>query len=168
MTRDSPPESPHHEDPTPSGTLRPLPPGLLTGAAVVGLVAGWLLHPLTERMGNVAPTVSWTQGLVLFFVAAILAATARVTWRSVQGRGTPAEPHRMVNRLVLARACAIVGALTAGGYVGYAVSWLGDRASLAGERIAGSLVAAVGGLAVMVAALLLERACRIRSGDSGP
>lgn len=164
MTRDSAGESPD-EDPTPSGTLRPLSPGLLTGAAVVGLVAGWALHPLTERLGNVAPTVSWSQGLVLFFVAAILGATAWVTRRSVQGRGVRQEPHRMVNRLVLARACAIVGALTAGGYVGYAVSWLGDRAAMAGERIAGSLVAAVGALLVMVAALLLERACRIRSGD---
>ena len=34
-----------------------------------------------------------------------------------------------MNRLVLARACALVGALVAAGYVGYAVSWLGDPPS---------------------------------------
>ena len=42
-----------------------------------------------------------------------------------------------MNRLVLARACALVGALVAGGYLGYALSWvgvdteLGDAAGLA-------------------------------------
>ena len=36
------------------------------------------------------------------------------------------EPHRAVNRLVLGRAGALVGALVAGGYAGYAVSWIGS------------------------------------------
>jgi Protein of unknown function (DUF3180) len=140
-------------------------PGLLTGAVVVGLILGWLFHPISERLRGSAPTVSPLQGLMLFFVAAILGATAWATRRAIRARGERPEPHRMVNRLVLARACALVGALCAGGYVGYAVSWLGDRADLAGERIAWSLVAACGGLTVMITALLLERACRVRSDD---
>ena len=45
------------------------------------------------------------------------------------------EPHQAVNRLVLARACALVGALVAGGYVGYALSWVGVDAELAGQRV---------------------------------
>ncbi len=44
------------------------------------------------------------------------------------------EPHQAVNRLVLARACALVGALVAGGYLGYALSWLGVDAELARQR----------------------------------
>ena len=75
------------------------------------------------------------------------------------------EPHRAVNRLVLARACALVGALVAGGYVGYAVSWLGDDAELADQRVLRSAVAGLAGVAIVVTAMLLERACRVRSDD---
>ena len=58
-----------------------------------------------------------------------------------------------------------VGALVAGGYVGYAVSWLGVDAELADQRAWRSLVAAIAGVAITIAALLLERACRVRSDD---
>ena len=71
-----------------------------------------------------------------------------------------------MNRLVLARASALVGALLAGGYAGYAVSWLGVDAALADQRIWRSLVAAAAGVGIVVTAVLLERACRVRSdGD---
>jgi high-affinity Fe2+/Pb2+ permease len=58
-----------------------------------------------------------------------------------------------------------VGGLVAGGYFGYAVSWLGVRAELADERLLRSALAGVAGVAIVVGALLLERACRVRSGD---
>lgn len=160
---------PEQEDTRPQGTLKPLSPGPLTLAGVLGLVLGWLLHPISERVNGSAPLVGWAQGLVLFFVAAILAATAWYTWRATHasvkdgetGARTLVEPHRMVNRLVLGRACALVGAFTAGGYLGYALSWVGNRAELADERIVRSLVACAGALLVMIAALVLERACRV-------
>jgi integral membrane sensor domain MASE1 len=72
------------------------------------------------------------------------------------------EPHQAVNRLVLARAGALVGALVAGGYAGYAISWIGDPAELAGQRILRSVIAVVAGVLIVVGALLLERACRVR------
>ena len=61
-----------------------------------------------------------------------------------------------------------MGGLVAGGYAGYAVSWLGLRAELADERILRSAAAAVAGVAIVIGALLLERACRVRSGDEEP
>ena len=45
------------------------------------------------------------------------------------------EPHRAVNRFVLARSCVLVGALVAGGYVGYALTWLGVDTELATQRV---------------------------------
>ncbi|HRD62224.1 MAG TPA: DUF3180 family protein, partial [Nocardioides sp.] len=54
------------------------------------------------------------------------------------------------------------GALVAGGYAGYALSWVGDPAELAGQRILRSAVAVLAGIAMVVFALLLERACRVR------
>ena len=102
--------------------------------------------------------------LALVLVAAILGATAYVTWRAVHVHHERLEPHQAVNRLVLARACALVGALVAGGYLGYALSWLGSSAELADERMVRSAAAAAGGVATVVTALLLERACRVRNG----
>lgn len=155
MSEPSPDEEP------PSGTLRPTSPAVLTGWGVAGLVGGRLFHPLAERVSDTAPIVTWAQPLALLLVAAILGVTAWSTWRSVQVRRERLEPQQAVNRLVLARACAYVGALVAGGYLGYAVSWLGDTAELADQRVWRSVVAAVGGLAMTVTALLLERACRV-------
>ncbi|WP_435742728.1 DUF3180 domain-containing protein [Nocardioides sp. SYSU DS0663] len=151
----------------PPGALRPTSPAVLTAWAVVGLVGGWLLNPIGDRLGT-PPLVTWPQPLALVLVAAILGSTAWVTWRQVHVRRERLEPHRAVNRLVLARACAYVGALAAGGYLGYAVSWLGVPAELAEQRAWRSGVGAVAGAAVAVTGLLLERACRVRSDGEEP
>lgn len=145
------------------GRLRPTSPGALTAWAVIGLVGGWLLHPLAERVRDTAPIVTWAQPLALVLVAAILGATAYVTWRAVHVQHHHLEPHQAVNRLVLARACALVGALVAGGYFGYALSWVGVDTELGDQRMWRSVVAGLAGVAIVITALLLERACRVRS-----
>lgn len=151
--------------PGPSGSLRPTQPWVLAAWAVVGLAGGWLVHPVAERSAGTAPIVSWLQPLALLLVAAILGGTAHATWRTVHVRRERLLPHQAVNRLVLARACAFVGALAAGGYLGYALSWLGVDAELADQRLVRSLVAAFASVLVVVTALLLERACRVRDHD---
>ena len=99
-------------------------------------------------------------------IAAALGVTAWITHRQLQVRGERIEAHQAVNRLVLARACTLVGALLAGGYLGYAVSWLGyDANTAAGERLVRSALAAVAGTAILIAARLLEHACRVRKRD---
>lgn len=150
------------------GRLRPTSGGALTGWVVVGLVGGWLLHPIAERVRDTAPIVTWAQPLALVLVAAILGATAYVTWRAVHVHHQRLEPHQAVNRLVLARSCALVGALVAGGYVGYALSWVGVGTELADQRMWRSLIAGAAGAAIVVTALLLERACRVRSDPEDP
>ena len=140
----------------------------MTLALVVGLIGGWLVRRVAASLGATAPLVSWSQALVLFLGAAILAVTAWHTGRALDGRQPRPEPHRLVNRLVLARACALAGALVAGGYLGYALSWLGDAAELAGQRAGRAGLAGLGGLLVLGTGLWLERACRVRSGDDRP
>jgi hypothetical protein len=135
--------------------------------AIAGLVGGWMLHPIADRVGT-APVVSWLQPLALLFVAGILGYTAYSTHRLRRQRPDLLAPHQAVNRLVLARACAFVGALVLGGYLGYALSWVGDEAELADERIWRSVAAAFAGLLIVVTALLLERACRVGSDDADP
>jgi Protein of unknown function (DUF3180) len=150
----------------PGGNLRPTSGGVLTGWAVAGLIGGWLLHPVSERFLTTAPVVTWAQPLALALVAVILGATAWVTWRALHVHHERPEPHHMVNRLVLARACAMVGALVAGGYAGYALSWMGVDAELASQRAWRSAAGAAAGVAIAITAVLLERACRVPSDDN--
>lgn len=124
-----------------------------------------MVHPVIERLGGTAPLVSWLQPLAVLLVAGILGSTAYTTRRIVRQRPDLLLPHQAVNRLVLARACALVGALVLGGYLGYALSWVGNDAELADDRIWRSGTASFAGLLVVVTALLLERACRVGSDD---
>lgn len=147
----------------PRGSLQPTSPRALTIWGLLGLVGGWLFHAYAERQMTVAPVVTWSQPLALFLVAAILGVTAWATWRIVHVRRLRLLPHQAVNRLVLAKACAIAGALLAGGYFGYALSWIGEDSELAQERMLHSLLAGVAGVLIVAGSLALERACRVRS-----
>jgi len=165
-------EGHHYPDPPEpeqgAGRVGPTPPVVLAAAAVVGLALGGAVRPVARAIGVEPPLVSTVQVGALFFVAAVVGGVAILTWRTLQrGRGH-LEPHRAVNRLVLAKSCALVGALVAGGYAGYAVVFL-DRleAPLGRDRVVGSVLGAVAGVAIVIAALLLERACRAR-GDEDP
>lgn len=154
-----------HDRDSSHGTLRPTPLVSLLGWAVVGLVGGWAVHPVCDRLGVVPPLVAAPQPLALLLLAAILGYVAWATHRAVHVRHERLDVHQAVNRLVLARASALVGALVAGGYLGYAISWIGDPAELADERLTRSLLAGGCAVAATVAAVLLERACRVRKDD---
>jgi hypothetical protein len=156
------PLEPDEEPPEPEGTLRPLSIGVVVAWAAVGALLGVLWKPVAEKLSGSAPVVSWAQPGALWLVAVAMVITWWHTYRAVQVRHERMEPHRAVNRLVLARAGALVGGLVAGGYAGYALSWVGDPAELAGQRIVRSLIAVAAGVVIVVAALLLERACRVQ------
>ncbi|CAM3720399.1 DUF3180 domain-containing protein [Nocardioides zeicaulis] len=161
--------TPGPEEPDePRGSLRPTSARALTACAVAGLVLGWGVHPLWTQLFGHPPALSWVPGLALVLVAAIMVFLAAHTWQTVQVRGERLEVHQAVNRLVLARASALAGTVVAAGYVGYAVSWLGDGSVIADRWIARSLVAAAGAAVVTIASLVLERACRTDGGSPRP
>ena len=157
-------------EPLDPNRLGPTAPGVLVVLGLVGLVVGWAVRPLSVALGDPAPRVGWLPPLALLLVALILGYAAWTTHRLLQrpAAGRPTGhllPHQAVNRLVLAKSCALVGALVGGGYVGYALTWVGSEAELGGERIVHSAVAGVAGGLIMAASLLLERACRVRKDD---
>ena len=177
MSRDPllPPGAPDERQPDgpDPGRLRPTSPGTLVALALVGLVCGWALRPVAVALGNPAPRVGWLPPLALLLVALILGYAAWATHRTLQrppdgGQVGRLLPHQAVNRLVLAKSCALVGALVGGGYVGYALTWVGSSAELGSERIVHSLVAGGSGSLIVLASLLLERACRVRDDDDRP
>lgn len=140
------------------------PPTVLLAWALAGLVLGWLLHPLSDLLLGAPLAVTWLAPVALWVMAAVLGYAAWVTWRQVRDRQL-LFPHHAVNRLLLARASALVGALVGAGYLGYALSWVGSAAPAAAQWQVRSLVAAAAGAAIVVASLLLERSCRVRVED---
>jgi hypothetical protein len=156
-----PPEEDREPD-RPEGHLRTTRPGVLAGLVLAGIVVGRLVRPLAASWDVTAPRVTWVQGAVLYLAAVILFAVARATYVAVHQRRQRLLPHQAVNRLVLAKACALTGAAVAGGYLGYALAWVGAGAELARERVVLSLVAALGAALTTAGALALERACRVR------
>lgn len=142
--------------------LAPLSQRAITLAGIVGVVSGWFAHRVWDHAyASPAPLVSWLQPVSLAVIGGVLLLLAGITHRQLKERHL-LDPQKAVNRLVLGRAGALVGALVTGGYLGYAISWLnysGDP--LASHRVWLSLAAAAAGLLVVLGGLLLERACRI-------
>ena len=133
---------------------------------VVGLVGGWALRPLALRAGVVEPRIGWgTIGLILFLAAAV-GVTAWTTRRTVRRERFALAHHQAVNRLALAQACSMVGALLLGGYAGYALAQLGLSDPSAESRLLHAGAAGVGSALLLGAALLLERACRVPGDDA--
>lgn len=162
----SDPSQPPEPEPEPEGRIRTTSPTMLLGIGLVTLVLGWGLRPATIRWLGTAPRVTWLQVLALVLVAVILAVVARSTYRTIHVRRQTLEPYQAVNRLVLAKACAIAGAAVAGGYLGYALAWVGiDEQELAGERLLRSALAGLAGVTIVLGSLALERACRVRRDE---
>lgn len=154
------------EPPDPAGRIRPTGPAPLVLLALVGLVVGWSLRPLSLELRGAAPVVGWVPVGALFLVAVILGAVARSTQRALHTHHLRLPAHQAVNRLVLAKACALAGAAVAGGYLGYALSWVGIAdGELEQQRLVRSVLAGVAGVLIVAASLALERACRVGPGD---
>jgi Protein of unknown function (DUF3180) len=159
--RDTGPERPERPEPRP-GSVRPTSRGLLVALVVLGAAIGWTVVAAIENSGGVAPTLSWLTPVAWAFLSALLFVAARNTHQRIQVRRQRVDPSRAVFLLMLAKASAFVGALCAGVYAGFALRFV-DALGASGPRnrviVAG--LSAVVAVLVVVAGLLLERACRI-------
>lgn len=144
--------------------VRPISAAALTTFAVCGLVGGWALRRVTDGFRWETPLVSWSQVIAPYVATIALSILAWVTWNQLHRRKRPDSLNfqRAVNRLVLARASALVGCLLAGGYLGYALSWLWVQGDFAGPMALRAALAGIGGIVMTISALALQRACRIR------
>lgn len=135
-------------------------------AAVFGALAGWLIVVIANALDLVPPYVPWTAPAALAVIAALVGALAWTTHQRIQVRNERVEPERAVAFLVLGKASALAGALIAGGYLTFALLFVGRwDADAPRERVIRSLVAVVAAVGLCVAGLLLERACKVPKGD---
>lgn len=153
------------QSPPPGGSVEPTPPLALLVAALFGGLAGWLLVVVTNAFGGIPPEVPWTAPIGLVVLTALVSALAYATHQRIQVRHERMEPSRAVALLVLGKASALAGAVVAGGYLAYAVMFLTRLdAAAPRDRVIRSVVAALVGLGLVAAGLLLERACRVPRG----
>jgi lysylphosphatidylglycerol synthetase-like protein (DUF2156 family) len=115
---------------------------------------------------GVPARVAWSGPITLLAAAAVTACIAYVLHQRLQVERRRIEPRQAVAWLSLGKAAALVGALMAGGYAGFAVRFLTQLETDASrERVIRSAVAVIGGIALTVAALRIERACEVPGGD---
>jgi hypothetical protein len=148
------------------GSIKITPPRALAVAALFGALAGWLVVAAANGFDLVAPQVPWTAPVGLFLITALVGVIAYSTFQRIHVRRQRIEPQRAVAFLVLGKASALAGALVAGGYLTYALMFITRLdAAAPRDRVIKSAVAAVAGIALAIAGLLLERACRVPKSD---
>lgn len=166
MTRDREP-APDLPEPTPepAGRVQPTGPGPLVVLGLLGLVVGWAARGQAIRSDAATPSVSWLAIAITWFVVAVTAGTAYLTWRVVQRDRRTLTAQQGLARLVLGKTIDRLAALALGGYTGIAISNLGVGGENADRVLLHAGLAALGAAAGVVVGLLLEHACRVPPGE---
>lgn len=140
--------------------MRPTSISVLVVAGLAAAAVGWLLLSFSYSR---LPDLPWSPVIVLVVLAIAEGMLAQNTAARIQRQpGTlPVDPLAVARYVALAKASSLVGAISAGFSAGL-LSWLAMEPTQAARA---DLPAAVGGLAgalaLIGAALWLERSCRI-------
>lgn len=144
------------------GTVGPTRVRALFALFLVGGVLGYAFARITITLNGVAPQVQWTSVVVLLAAGTIVLVLANSTYRTLHRDRRRMDAHRAVRFLLLAKASALVGAIVAGGYLGFAFNFVDQLdVRLPQERVIRSVSAAIAAVILTVGGLLLERACRV-------
>lgn len=144
--------------------------------ALVG-VAGFFTAAsliLVRRFYGSLNTVTFLYCLPLWFMAAVcLFLAVMVRRRRAEGRvgldRSQLNPMMVANYLALAKACAWAGAIF-GGLFGGILVWVVPRVGTldaAGADLPGAIAATLGGVALTIAGLFLERSCEVTPPADG-
>jgi len=167
VNRDLPPsaQEPDPEPgPEPTGHVQATGPGPLVVLGLIGLCVGWAVRGQAIRSGAPTPVVSWLAVGVTWFLAAVTAGTAYLTWRAVHRELGRLTAQQGLTRLVLGKTMDRLAALALGGFLGAAISVLGVDGDSADRMILRASIAAVGAALGLAAGLALEHACRVPRG----
>lgn len=151
-------------DPRGSGTIRITGASALAAFCCLGLIGGWAFHYAKRLNSGLDPSVSWPAAGVVFFLAGFILIAA-VRTRQARRANVVLPSHRAVNLLVLGKASARVGAAVFGGYAGFALGYLRASVSVPGNQLVLVALTCLGGIALALAGLALERACQISNSD---
>ena len=148
--------------------MKPTRVSALLAAALVAGVAGYLVAKLAYSslppLPGYAPVTLLLLAVAEGAIAWVVRDRVAVRRRDLDGRprGRPLHPLQVARAVVLAKASSPTGAVLCGGYLGY-LAWTfphrdDSRAAAADVRVCA--LSAVAALLLVLAALVLERACR--------
>lgn len=138
---------------------------MLAIVALAVTVLSWGLGRWWISGGHPALQIGWLAGALLLGMAVIVLVTGSRMWRMRQGRAH-VEPVVAARVLGLAQASALTGAVMAGVYLGQVVVLLPDLAFAGRGGLALRFgFAALGGLLITAAGLVVQAWCRIDDGD---
>ena len=144
---------------------------LLLGIAVISGAVGWGLVQVVDSWAGRLVAVPWLAAGSLWLVAGAVAYWAWSTKPRISGQPgvRPMDPIVAARSAALAMAASRIGALVMGLYAGIAVAMVPNLTTASGLRTFwASTVAALGALALAVAALWLEHICRLPVGPDDP
>lgn len=133
--------------------------------AAAAAVLSWAVGSWWIDGGRAPLRVGWLAGVLLLAMGAVVLAAGSRMWRQRRGR-THVPPLVAARLLGLAQASALTGAVMTGLDLGQVLALLpdldfGGRGALAARWS----VAALGALALTAAGLLVQRWCRVDTGD---
>lgn len=143
---------------------------LLSVALAVGLAAYLLAEAAYGDLPALSATGPITLGLVAlveFVMALVIRDRLMRQTRGERLTGRPLEPEQVARAGVLAKASSPTGAIFAGGYGGLLVFLIGTSTDAAADDRPYAAAAVAAALAVIGAALALERACRLPQDPEG-
>jgi uncharacterized protein DUF3180 len=153
MTPSEPPTRP---------TMQPTSLATLSVAALATAALSWLA---ISRFYGDMPRLPWLPALTLCGLALVEAVTAPSTKARIdRKKGTvPVNPLVVARYVVLAKASSLAGALFTGLYGGILLWLIAERGRLAAVNndLPQVVVGSIGALGLVLAALWLERSCRV-------
>jgi ABC-type thiamin/hydroxymethylpyrimidine transport system permease subunit len=140
--------------------MRPTSISVLVVAGLVAAAAGWLL---LSFFYNAWPAPPWLPVVVVAALAVAEAFLAQNTAARVQRLpGAPrVEPLAVARYAVLAKASSLAGALYAGYSLGLLAFFAFEPTKFARDSVPASAAGLLASLALVAAALWLERSCRV-------
>jgi Protein of unknown function (DUF3180) len=142
-------------------SMRPTSISVLIVAALAAAALAWLL--LAAFYGSIGPNLPWSPAIVLAVLAVAEMLLAQNTSARIQRKpgSMPVDPLAVARYVALAKASALVGALSSGFSAGL-VAWLAvDGTDAAHDDLPSGIGGLVAALMLVGGALWLERACRI-------
>jgi hypothetical protein len=147
--------------------VRPTRAPLLAALVIVAGVAAYVLTRLFYSDVQSPPTFA---PLWLLLLALAEGYTAQLTRSRLAGRtGTkPIDPIVVARLAAMAKASSPVGALASGAYAGFLAKVATTAGEAAHRDTRTAIAGVVCGVALLVAALLLERVCRVKTPPDEP
>jgi hypothetical protein len=146
--------------------MRPTSLSVLVIAGLIAAAVGWLL---LSAFYSEMPALPWLPTIVVAVLAVAEFFLAQNTAARVQRRpgALPVDPLAVARYAVLAKASSLFGALSAGFSAGL-LAWLAiEPTKAARDDVPAAVAGLVAALALVVAALWLERSCRVPDQPDG-